>query len=158
MPANRESLLAGRNAQPLTDEAVLRVFSIFRYLDQNAPVRYDPGQRTCFRVGPNENGVQVAEIVFGPDIRPGQGIFDPNSRLGVEAAAAHELSHFHRYQDGTELNQEALLHVDEALTSLDAVLRFQGLLSENDRRQLVADAMQRLHLYVQQLQQPVAGA
>jgi|SRR6266852_4162157 len=158
MPANRESLLAGRNNQPLTEDAAFRVISIFYFLDRNVPVRYEPDQRTCFRVTVGENGAENAEIVFGPDIRPGQGILDANSTLGVQAAAAHELSHYYRWGDGAELTQPALLHVDEALTSLDAVLRFQDQLTPHDRRQLVADAIQRLQLYVQQVVQGPAVA
>lgn len=156
MPANRESLLAGRNRHPLTEAAVLRTIYIFRALDSNVPVRYDAERRTCFVV--IQDGEQeIAEIRFGPDIQPGPGVLDPNSMLSVPAAAAHELSHYHRWRDGIELTDEALVHLDEALTSLDAVSRFQGKLSEFDVRQLVADAHQRLMLHVQSLNAPQAS-
>ena len=67
----------------------------------------------------------------------------------MRAAVAHELSHFHRWRDKTELNGEHLTEIDEALTSLDAVQRYQAHLNENEVRQLVADAMQRLQAFAQ---------
>jgi hypothetical protein len=151
MPANHESLLTGRNAQPLNEAAVLRIFYVFRGLDPDVSVRHDPDQRTAFCVTTEPGGGETAEIRFGNDIKPGAGVLDPNSTLSVQAAAAHELSHYHRWNDGSELTDENLRQIDEALTSLDAVLRFQNKLSEFEVRQLVADAIQRLQLYVQGL-------
>jgi hypothetical protein len=43
-------------------------------------------------------------------------------------------------------------HLDEALTSLQATLRYDRQLSDHDVRQLVSDAIQRLQLYVQGLE------
>lgn len=149
MPANRESLLAGRNAQPLDDQGVRRAYNTFLGLDSKAPVRHEPGARTCFRVTLDEQGAEVTEIVFGSDIYPGIGVVDPNSSLSVQAAAAHELSHYYRWYDKTELSQEQLAEIDEALASLEAILRFQKQLSEHEIRQLVSDAIQRLQLYAQ---------
>ena len=147
MPANRESLLAGRNNEPLSPDDVRRTINTFLGLDAMAPVRHEAAARTRFRVA-NENDEVVAEIVFGPDIYPGKGVVDPNSSLSMPAAVAHELCHLYRWRDKTEINEEALAHVDEALTSLEAVLRFPKL-GDHDIRQLVSDAIQRLQLFVQ---------
>jgi hypothetical protein len=51
-----------------------------------------------------------------------------------------------------------LEHVDEALTSLQAILRYEHQLNRTDVRVLVSDAMQRLHLYLQQLNTPHSAA
>ena len=147
MPANRESLLAGRNTQPLSSDEVRRATNTFLGLDPSAPIRHEATSRTRFRVS-NEESETVAEIVFGPDIYPGTSVIDPNSSLSMQAAAAHELCHYYRWRDKTELEDEQLMHVDEALTSLEAALRFPKL-GEHDIRQLVSDAIQRLQLYVQ---------
>ncbi|KRQ15385.1 hypothetical protein AOQ71_10335 [Bradyrhizobium manausense] len=67
----------------------------------------------------------------------------------MQAAAAHELCHYYRWRDKTEVEDGVLVHVDEALTSLEAVLRFPKL-GEHDIRQLVSDAIQRLQIFVQE--------
>lgn len=148
MPANRESLLAGRHAAPLNSEEVRRVINTFLGLDGTAPVRYENGARTRFRVVEEEGAEPLIEIVFGADIYPGIGVVDPNSSLSMQAAAAHELCHFYRWRDKTEIQEEDLVHIDEAMTSLEAILRFPKL-GEHDCRQLVSDAIQRLQLFVQ---------
>jgi len=148
MPANRESLLAGRNQQPLDQNEIRRALSAFIGLERKAPVRHEEGARTRFRVEMNESE-EVAEIVFGPDIYPGAGVVDPNSSLSMEAAAAHELTHWRRWVDKTELADDGLLEIDEALTSLEAAMRYGEQLSAHDIRQLIADAIQRLQLYNQ---------
>lgn len=145
MPANRDSLLAGRSADPLDEHAVRSAISAFLGLDAEAPVRHEAGTRTRFRVT-IENGVEVAEIVFGSDIYPGRGI-DANSSMSLRSAAAHELVHWQRWLDRREINDEALLEIDEALTSLEAIHRFAGKLSDHDVRLLVGDAIQRLMMY-----------
>jgi hypothetical protein len=89
------------------------------------------------------------EIIFGPDIYPGPSVIDPNSALGLTAAAAHELSHYHRWKDKMALADDGLEHLDEALTSLQAISRYDRNLSEAEVRQLIADAIQRLQLFVQ---------
>jgi hypothetical protein len=43
-------------------------------------------------------------------------------------------------------------HLDEALTSLQAIMRYDRHLSDPDVRQLICDAIQRLQLYVQELE------
>jgi hypothetical protein len=148
MPANRESLLAGRRAAPLDQKEVTRALNTFLGLDRLAPVRYAEGARTAFRVVVEE-AEDVAEIVFGPDLYPGLSVIDPNSSLSVQAAAAHELTHYYRWRDGTEIIDGQLYEIDEALTSLEAILRFPRELEPHDTRQLVADAIQRLQIYAQ---------
>lgn len=96
-----------------------------------------------------EKGEAYAEIVFGPDIYPGVGVADPNSSLSMQAAAAHELSHFHRWKDKTEVSNADLAELDEALASLEAILRYPKQLNDHEVRQLVADAIQRLQIYAQ---------
>jgi predicted SprT family Zn-dependent metalloprotease len=151
MPANRESLLAGRNATPLNDNDVRRATHTFLALDLDAPVRYEEGARTRFRVlaGGGEYGDDLAEIVFGPDLYPGASVVDPNSSMSVRAAVAHELCHWHRWQNHTEIVDERLDDIDEALTSLEAVLRYPRHLSEHEVRQLVSDAIFRLQRFCQ---------
>lgn len=95
-------------------------------------------------------GAEVPEIVFGPDIYPGPNVADPNSSLSMEAAAAHEAVHFHRWEGKTELQLGELTDIDEALTSLEAILRFPKQLREHDMRQLVADAIHRLQKFARE--------
>ena len=83
----------------------------------------------------------------GPDIYPGASVLDPNSALSMKAAVAHEISHFHRWKDRTELDRGVHRDLDEGLTSLDAALRFAGQLSPHEIQQLIRDAMQRLQLH-----------
>ncbi len=149
MPANHESLLAGRSLAPLADKDVKRAISTFLGLDPKAPVRYQEAARTSFRVYLDESGQETPEIIFGPDLYPGTGVLDPNSSLSMQAAAAHELTHYARWVDKTELSQDHLFEIDEALTSLESILRFQTKLGEHDIRQLVGDAIQRLQLFAQ---------
>jgi hypothetical protein len=122
----------------------------FLGLDAKVNVRFDPNTRTSFHVC-QENGEEYGEVVFGPDIYPGRSVIDPNSALSLEAAAAHELTHYYRWKDKNALPDDAPENLDEALTSLQAVMRYPQL-SVPDVRLLVADAIQRLQLYVQQLE------
>jgi hypothetical protein len=101
-----------------------------------------------------EDNHEFGEVIVGPDIYPGPSVVDPNSALGLTAAAAHELTHFHRWRDKTALPEDSMEYIDEALTSLQAIFRYQRDLNEHDVRQLIADAIQRLQLYVQQLAPP----
>ena len=148
MPANRESLVAGRRLAPLDQKEITRAINTFLGLDRAAPVRYEEGVRTAFRVVIQETE-DLFEIVFGPDLYPGSGVVDPNSSLSMQAAAAHELTHYYRWRDRTEIVDEQLYEIDEALTSLEAVLRFPRELDPHDIRQLIADAIQRLQMYAQ---------
>jgi len=148
MPSQSASLLTGRNTAPLTDSEVNRVVNTFLGLDSEANFRHAAGEATRCRVIV-EGGDVVCEIVFGADIFPGKNVIDPNSSLSMRAAAAHELSHFHRWKDKTEIDGDHLMEIDEALTSLDAIQRYHRHLNENEIRQLVADAMQRLQIFAQ---------
>ena len=148
MPSGQESLLAGRSSTPLTDDDVRKVTNTILGLDQEVPFRHGPGEKTRCRVY-NDGDEELCEIVFGPDIYPGTSAVDPNAILSMRAAVAHELSHFHRWKDKTELVGDELVHLDEALTSLDAVRRYSASLYHQEVLQLVADAMQRLSLYAQ---------
>lgn len=151
---NRESLLAGRNTQPLSDNDVRRVFNTFLGLDSTLPVRYVAGCRTVFRVPAASPDGGDCEVTFGEDIYPGKSVLDPNASLSMQAAVAHEITHFCRWRDKTELLSPDLEEIDEALTSLESILRFPRQLSDHDTRQLVADAIQRLQRYVHKCDQP----
>ena len=152
MAKERGSLLAGRNQAPLSKDEVRRATNTFLGLDKNVNARYEEGARTAFWVRQEESGEQYGEIVFGPDIYPGRSVVDPNSALSLDAAAAHELTHYHRWKDKTALPKDLTEHLDEALTSLQAIMRYYQHLSEPDVRQLISDAIQRLQLYVQELE------
>jgi hypothetical protein len=147
MARQNASLQAGRNARPLDEGEVQRVLSVFFNLDRASNVRYDQNSRTLFRPL-NEGGEINHEIVFGPDIFPGAAIADPNACLSMRCAAAHELTHKARHDDLTEVNEPELEDIDEALTSLGAILRFQGELSGQEVRELISDAIQRLMLHL----------
>jgi hypothetical protein len=137
----------------MLSRSILRQFVerlTFLGLNATAPVRYEAGARTSFRVTRDRNGGDdVEEILFGPDLYPGAGVADPNSSLSMQAAAAHELCHLYRWRDRTEIGAEQLEEIDEALTSLEAVLRFPRELSAHEVRQLVSDAIQRLQMFCQ---------
>ena len=146
MARSDASLQAGRNTRPLDENEIQRVISLFYNLEREANVRYDATSRTVFRVIPA--GDPNHEIVFGPDIFPGNAVADPNAILSTKCAAAHELSHKARHDDLTEIDEPELEDIDEAMTSLTAILRFQGDLSNHEVRQLISDAIQRLALFV----------
>lgn len=153
MPNRPNSLLAGRNQTPLSDEDQRRVTNTFLGMDRTVSTRYEEGSRTVFHVVNDEiTGEEYGEIRFGPDILPGRGIIDPNSALGMDAAAAHELTHFYRWRDRIELTDDSLEHLDEALTSLMAILRYRRNLNNTDVDQLVSDAIQRIQLYLSTLE------
>lgn len=117
-------------------------------------VRYDAGRSTGFRLL-EEDGQTLPVITYSADIFPGPNIVNPNSALSMRAAAAHELSHFHRWQDNLELPWDHYRHLDEALTSLYALLRYgRDHLSTPEMEQLAADAAHRLQLLRSQLPAP----
>jgi hypothetical protein len=95
-----------------------------------------------------DQGQHFGEVVFGPDIYPGGNVADANSALSVESAAAHELAHFHRWKDKLAIADDEFEHLDEALTSLAIVQRYDRALDHTAVRQLVADAIQRIQHYV----------
>jgi hypothetical protein len=150
--AKTASLISGRNRAPLEEKDVKRAINTFMGLDAEAAVRFEPGARTVFRVARDQQtGEEYGEIVFGPDNYPGTNIVDPNSSLDLEAAAAHELTHLYRWRNMQELGDGTLEHLDEALTSLQAIATFTTL-RPLEVRQLAADALQRLRLYLNQLE------
>ena len=151
MAKERGSLLAGRNQTPLSPEEVRRATNTFLGLDNTVSARYEGCAKTAFRVCQDESGQEYGEIVFGPDIYPGSSVVDPNSALSLDAAAAHELTHYYRWKDKIALPHGSMGYVDEALTSLQAIMRYDRHLSETDVRQLISDAVQRVQLYVQKL-------
>ena len=152
MPKETSSLLAGRNKNPLTPEEVRRASNVFLGLDSKVNARYDQDSRTAFRTSVDAaSGEKFGEIIFGPDIYPGSSVVDPNSALSLDAAAAHELTHYHRWRDKIAIDEVHLKHVDEALTSLQAIFRYGLQLNQTDMRLLIGDAILRLQLYVQEL-------
>jgi hypothetical protein len=144
------SLLAGRNAVPLNQQEILRAVNTFLGLDNQVNVKHEQGSQTAFHVRKSETAQDYGEIIFGADIYPGRSVVDPNSALSLDAAAAHELTHYYRWKYKNALEETWLMHVDEALTSLQAIFRYDRKLSETDVRQLVSDAMQRLQLFVRE--------
>jgi hypothetical protein len=125
---------------------VRSVTNTFLGLDREVPFQHDDGGYTRFVVE-TEDDEEVGRVYFSPDIFPGSSVLDPNSALSMKAAVAHEISHFHRWKDRTELPLGVHRELDEALTSLDAALRFATQLSQHEIQQLIRDAMQRLQLH-----------
>jgi hypothetical protein len=156
MTTKTRSLISGRNRSALSNEDQRRVINTFLGLDKDVNVRYVEGETTGFRVNHEESGEEFGEIICGPDIFPGTSIVDPNSILGLTVAAVHELSHYYRWKDKTELQDRLLEHLDEALTSLQAILRYHTKINDTDVRQLVSDAAQRLQLYIETLEESKA--
>lgn len=142
------SLLPGRNTTPLRETEVRRAVNTFLGLDENVPVRHEDDAPTAFCVD-DQDGEPFGYIRIGKDIYPGPNSVDANSALSLKAAAAHELTHYYRWVDKRAIDDVSLAQIDEALTSLEAILRYPAQLNENDQRQLVADAVQRLRLLVQ---------
>jgi hypothetical protein len=137
------SLLGGRRTQPLSDSEIRTVVNTFLGLDHTVPVQHDPSRSTGFRIV-EEEGEVVGRVYFSADIYPGPSVADPNAALSMQAAVAHEMSHYHRWRDNTELPHGKHRDLDEALTSLDALLRFSKSLSSFEVEQLARDAMLRL--------------
>jgi hypothetical protein len=138
----------GRRTAPLGDEEIRSVMTTFIGIDASVrTVRHEEHARTAFRVVPaveSHTGEEFGEIVFGPDIYPGLVVANPNSSLSMAAAAAHELAHYHRWFNRTQLEAASQAHLDEALTSLEAVQRYHHKLNDVDVVQLVADAHLRI--------------
>jgi hypothetical protein len=143
-----KSLLDGRQVAPLSDAEIRRASSTFMGLDNQVNVRYDPQGCSRFVTGIDEFGEEYGEIVFSCDLYPGTNIANPNSALSMKAAAAHELAHFYRWTDKSELPHGTLTHIDEAMTSLEAAIRYARDLNVTDTHGLISDALQRLRLFV----------
>lgn len=146
------SLLGGRSTSPLSERDQRAVTVVFLGLDREVPFRYEEGAYTHFEVEIDEDGSEYGIVIFGPDIYPGAAMADPNSTLSMKAAVAHEMAHFHRWRDRTEITPlGAYRDLDEALTSLDAARRYGRDLSPYELEQLVSDALQRLALHLRTL-------
>jgi len=144
-------LLAGRHQGPLDPVEIRRATNVFIGLDSSVNVRHDETVLTGFRISHDETGNEFGEVVFGPDIYPGRSVVDPNSALSLDSAAAHELAHYYRWRDKRELpSGHEMTPLDEALTSLEAILRYEPQLKAQDIRMLVSDAVQRINIYVAQ--------
>ena len=143
----RKSLLGGRNVAPLNEREQVRAANVFAGLDFNVSARYEAGAATRFVSGIGEGGEEYGEIIFSADIYPGTSVINPNAALSLKGAAAHELAHFYRWQDKTELPHGELMHIDEAMTSLEAALRYGNGLSPSDLQGLISDSLHRLKLY-----------
>jgi hypothetical protein len=149
MPRQTTSLMTGRNTAPLSQSDVRRATNTLMGFDSTVDIRYTPDNRTVFRVSiDDDTGEEFGQILFGPDIYPGRNTVDANSALSMDAAAAHEVTHYHRWKDKQALPEDELEHVDEALTSLQAIQRFGDRLNLTDIRQLVADAIARITLHL----------
>jgi hypothetical protein len=59
--------------------------------------------------------------------------------------------HLYRWENKTEIDSGDLVEIDEALTSLGAIIHFQRALSDQEVGQLVSDAIQRLQIYAQRI-------
>lgn len=153
----KASLLPGRNAVPLTTTQISRAATMIFGLDQKVNARYEAASFTRFLVRAEESGEEVGEIVFSDDIYQGTNLANPNSILSLKGAAAHELAHFYRWQGGTELPHGHLTHLDEAMTSLEAALRYFPELDRTDIQGLISDALQRLRHYVNDIPPPDAS-
>lgn len=145
------SLLEGRNLTPLSNVEQRRAVNVFLGLDRGVNARYEVGTRTRFTTALDDDGEEFGEIVFSSDVYPGGNLVNPNASLSLNGAAAHELAHYYRWLNKSELPHGQLTHVDEAMTSLEAALRFSGILSANDIQGLISDALHRLRLHVEEL-------
>ncbi|MGV0953274.1 MAG: hypothetical protein ACOYBR_03070 [Fluviibacter sp.] len=145
------SLLDGRNLAPLNEREQSRAANIFLGLDRNVNARYEAGSRTRFVTTCDESGEEYGEIIFSEDLYPGSNGVHPNASLSTMGAAAHELAHYYRWLNKSELEHGQLTHIDEAMTSLEAAIRFSGNLSLIDVQGLISDALHRLRLHIEEL-------
>jgi hypothetical protein len=138
------SLPPGRRQAALSEPEMRRAETVFRALDYKGRVEFDAraGGKTRFVVRPDEStGEEEGVIIIGPDLYPGLAVANPNSVLDPTATAAHEITHYIRWQEGREL---PVGHLDEAMTSLQAICTFKATLSPTELEQLVSDALERL--------------
>jgi hypothetical protein len=124
---------------------------VFLGLDRNVNARYEEGTRTRFVTDIDGGGEEYGEIIFSSDVYPGANLVNPNASLSLDGAAAHELAHYYRWLNKSELPHGQLSHIDEAMTSLEAALRFSEKLSSNDIQGLISDALHRLRMHVAEL-------
>ena len=151
--ARHAPLLDGRNNTPLDGQEKKRAANVFLGFDAKVNARYEEGTRTRFVTGMDEAGEEYGEVIFAEDIYPGTNLTNPNASLSLNGAAAHELAHYYRWVNKSELPHGKLVHIDEAMTSLEAALRFSGELTDADIQGLISDALHRLQMHVAQLPQ-----
>jgi hypothetical protein len=147
LPRGSISLPPGRRQDALSEAEMRKAESAFRALDYRGRIEFEShsGGRTRFAVRRDDtNGEEYGLIIIGPDIYPGQAVANPNAVLDMTATAAHEITHFIRWQEGRELPEG---HLDEAMTSLQAICIFKTVLSSMQIEQLVSDALERLVLF-----------
>lgn len=145
------SLLSGRNNKPLEKHEINSVSNTIIGLtnsDREIDFVYVPNSWSRFTVQDSDDGVKYGKIIFSDDIFQGTDIISPNSVLSMKAAVCHELTHYHRWKDKRELPHGELTQLDEAMTSLEAILMFNKNLSDNDTLGLVSDALERIKLYI----------
>jgi hypothetical protein len=147
----KASLPGGRSTAPLTEDKQKSVARTIVGLDPEVPYKHLESGYTHLAMELDEDQLEVGVVYFAADIYPGQGAADPNSVLSMKAAVAHELSHFHRWRDQRELPLGVYRDLDEAMTSLDAALRYARHLSTHEIEQLISDALQRLTSHFHQL-------
>jgi hypothetical protein len=142
------SLLDGRNGAPLSPQEITRASNSFLGMDTNVNARYETGSATRFVTDVDQDGQEFGEVIFSDDIYPGKNIANPNAALTLKGAVAHELAHYYRWQDKTELAHGVMTHIDEAMTSLEAALRYSHALDKTDTQGLISDSLQRLRLFL----------
>lgn len=143
MDRSKASLPPGRGTQALTDHDKRSITETFRAHGYDEHIEFEEGHGTQSRFGVKiDGGQEIGYVKIGADIFPGSG-GSPNSKLDMPAAVAHEITHYERWKNKAELDKG---HLDEALTSLEAIMRCGNSLKRIHIEQLVADALQRLYL------------
>lgn len=102
------SLPPGRNSTDLTDSEIRRATATFLGFDNKVNARYVKGVSTRFVVTVADNGDEFGEIIVSEDIYPGTNITNPNATLSLSGAAAHELAHYNRWANKSELEHGVL--------------------------------------------------
>lgn len=145
----QRSLLDGRNVAQLDEREIFRAIQVFITLDDSVNARHEPNSWTRFQINLDPiTNQQFGEVVFSADLFPGQNVANPNAMLSLRGAAAHELAHYYRWESKTELPHGEMVHLDEAMTSLEAALRYSAGLGPVDISGLISDALHRLRLFV----------
>lgn len=149
------SLLTGRSTRPLDADDERRITNVcYGFDDREVPFRVAAGENTRFREFLDE-GERAGEVVFGEDAFPGPAVADPNASISLHCVVAHEFTHYHRWFDHTELDGAEFIEIDEAITSLEAILRYRQKLNDNQVSQLIRDAIQRLMILANKMNERV---
>jgi hypothetical protein len=144
------SLPPTRRREALSEEEFRIVEIIFRGLGYVGALERAPQNDSFTRFIVRGQGADVyGVIVVAGDLYPRRGdVANPNSTIDAPSAAAHEITHFYRWQSGTELSRGPL---DEAITSLEAVCRFRRDLNPVQIEALISDALYRLNILSQEM-------